>query len=65
MIAILALISFYYLMNRVDRLVRELDEKARQVIELVSSESIRPGGLDRRHGASHSGEPLRQETRVY
>jgi biopolymer transport protein ExbB len=65
MIAILAVISYYYLMNRVDRLVRELDEKARQVIELVSSESIRPGGLDRRHGSSHPGEPLRQETRVY
>jgi len=53
------------LLNRVDVLNRELDEHTRQVIELVSSEAIRPGGLDRRHGTLPSSDPLRQETRVY
>jgi biopolymer transport protein ExbB len=64
-IAIFAVSIYYYLLNRVDLLIRELDERTRQVIELVSSEAIRPGGLDRRHGTLPSSDPLRQETRVY
>jgi biopolymer transport protein ExbB len=64
-IAIFAVAAYYYLMNRVDLLVRELDERTRQVIELVSGEAIRPAGLERRHGAMAANEPLRQETRVY
>ena len=64
-IAIFAVTAYYYLLNRVDVLIRELDEHTRQVIELVSSEAIRPGGLDRRHGTLPSSDPLRQETRVY
>lgn len=64
-IAIFAVCAYYYLLNRVDVLIRELDEHTRQVIELVSSEAIRPGGLDRRHGPLPSADPLRQETRVY
>ena len=64
-IAIFAVSAYYYLLNRVDVLIRELDEHTRQVIELVSSEAVRPGGLDRRHGTVPSSDPLRQETRVY
>jgi biopolymer transport protein ExbB len=64
-IAIFAVTAYYYLMNRVDLLVRELDEKTRQVIELVSAEAVRPAGLDRRHALSPPADPLRQETRVY
>jgi biopolymer transport protein ExbB len=64
-IAIFAVAAYYFLMNRVDLLVRDLDDRTRQVIELISSEAIRPGGLDRRHGSLPSSEPLRQETRVY
>jgi biopolymer transport protein ExbB len=66
-IAIFAVAVYYYLMNRVDILVRDLDVSTRQVIDLVSSEAIRPGGLpiDRRLGATSPGEPLRQETRVF
>ena len=49
-IAIFAVAAYYFLLNRVDVLVRDLDDRARQVIELVSGEAIRPAGLDRRHG---------------
>jgi biopolymer transport protein ExbB len=64
-IAIFAVAAYYFLMNRVDLLVRDLDDRARQVIELISSEAIRPGGVDRRHGSLPASEPLRQETRVF
>jgi biopolymer transport protein ExbB len=64
-IAIFAVTAYYFLMNRVDVLVRELDERSRQVIELVSAEALRPAGLDRRHAPLVPGDPLRQETRVY
>jgi biopolymer transport protein ExbB len=64
-IAILAVSAYYYLMSRVDLLARELGERARQVIDLVSAESLRPAGLDRRHGPLTATEPLRQETRVH
>jgi biopolymer transport protein ExbB len=64
-IAIVAVVAYYGLMNRVDVLTRELDDRARQVIELVSAEALRPAGLDRRHAPLPSTEPLRQETRAY
>ena len=64
-IAIFAVAAYYFLLNRVDLLVRDLDENTRQVIELVSSEAVRPAGPDRRHGAISTSDPLRQETRVY
>jgi len=64
-IAIFAVAAYYFLMNRVDVLVRDLDERARQVIELVSAESLRPAGPDRRHGPLVPGDALRQETRVF
>ncbi|MFO0888442.1 MAG: MotA/TolQ/ExbB proton channel family protein [Isosphaeraceae bacterium] len=64
-VAIIAVAAYYYLMNRIDVLVRELDERTRRVIDLVSAESLRPAGPDRRHPSLPAAEPLRQETRVY
>lgn len=63
-IAIFAVCMYYYLLNRVDVLTRELDEQTRQVVELVSSEALRPAGMDRRHGSLPAADSLRQETRV-
>jgi len=64
-VALIAVAAYYYLMNRVDVLIRDLDEKAREVVDLVSAESQRPVGADRRHAQLPPGEPLRQETRLY
>ena len=47
-IAIVSVAAYYYLLNRVDVLVRDLDDNARQVIDLVSGEAIRPPPGDRR-----------------
>ncbi len=63
-IAIVSVAFYYVLLNRVDILVRELDQRARQVIELVSAEVQRLGPTDRRHVPLPSSEPLRQESRV-
>jgi biopolymer transport protein ExbB len=63
-IAIVSVAFYYYFLNRVDVLVRELDERTRQVIELVASESHRLPPLDRRHGSIGTGETHRQESRV-
>ncbi len=63
-IAIISVAFYYAFLNRIDVLVRELDQRARQVIELVAAEAQRPGSLDRRHLPLPSAEPLRQESRV-
>lgn len=63
-IAILSVAFYYTFLNRIDVLVRELDQRARQIIELVSAEAQRPGSLDRRHLPLPLAEPLRQESRV-
>ncbi len=63
-IAILSVAFYYAFLNRIDVLVRELDQRARQVIELVAAEAQRPGSIDRRHLPLPSAEPLRQESRV-
>ena len=55
-IAIVAVTFYYFFLNRVDVLVRELDDRTRQVIELVSSESHRLLGGDRRHVPLGAGE---------
>ena len=39
---IVSVAAYYFLLNRVDVLVRDLDDHARQVIDLVSAEAIRP-----------------------
>jgi biopolymer transport protein ExbB len=64
-IAIVAVAFYYTFLNRVDVLARELDERTRQVIELVSSESIRPASTERRHLPISPSEAHRQESRVF
>jgi biopolymer transport protein ExbB len=64
LIAIVAVACYYYFLNRVDLLVRELDDRTRQVIELVANESQRLGPPDRRHVPVASPDPNRHESRV-
>ena len=45
-IAVCSVVIYYYLLNRVDILVRDMDDHARNVIDQVSAEAMRP--LDRR-----------------
>jgi biopolymer transport protein ExbB len=63
-IAIIAVTFYYFFLNKVDILVRELDDRTRQVIELVASESHRPAPADRRHGPIGAGDTHRQESRA-
>jgi biopolymer transport protein ExbB len=63
-IAIVAVTFYYFLLNRVDVLVRELDERTRQVIELVAAETQRIPAVDRRHAPVGVSEPHRHESRV-
>lgn len=48
-IAILSVIAYFFLLNRVDVLVRDLDEQTRKVIELISAETAWVGA-ERRVG---------------
>jgi len=63
-IAVVSVTAYYYLLNRVDLLVRDLDENARKVIELVCSESLRPTP-ERRAAVAAAGDPMRHESRVH
>jgi biopolymer transport protein ExbB len=63
-IAIVSVAFYYVFLNRADVLVRELNQRARQVIELVSAEAQRLGPTDRRHLPLPSVETHRQESRV-
>lgn len=45
-IAVASVVSYYWLLNRVDILVRDMDDHARRVIDHVSAEALRPA--DRR-----------------
>jgi len=63
-IAIVAVACYYFFLNRVDLLLRELDDRTRQVIELVAAESQRLTPLDRRHVPIATSDPNRQESRV-
>jgi biopolymer transport protein ExbB len=62
-IAVVAVAFYYFFLTRIDILVRELDERTRQVIELVASESQRLPGADRRHVPIRP-ESQRHESRV-
>ena len=66
-IAIVSIAAYYYLLNRVDVLVRQLDENAREVIDLVSLETLRPISGERRQGAvpPPTDHVIRHETRVH
>jgi biopolymer transport protein ExbB len=48
LIAIISVTAYYYLLNRVDVLVRELDNQANKVIDLVAAETSPRPTLDRR-----------------
>jgi biopolymer transport protein ExbB len=63
-IAVISVAFYYIFLNRIDVLVRELDDRTRQVIELVSSEAQRLGPQDRRHIPGPAPEPHRQESRA-
>lgn len=65
-IAIVSVAAYYYLLNRIDILVRELDDQARQVIDLVAYEAVRPALPDRRPtpGLAGPADHARQETRT-
>lgn len=41
-IAVVSVAAYYHLLNRVDVLVRDMDDQARRVIDLVSAEALRP-----------------------
>ena len=63
-IAVISVAFYYVFLNRVDILVRELDDRTRQVIELVCSEAQRLSPSDRRHFPTPTSEPHRHESRV-
>ncbi len=63
-IAIVAVTFYYVLLNRVDLLIRELDERTRQVIELVAGDSVRISAADRRHLPLGAPDSHRMESRV-
>jgi biopolymer transport protein ExbB len=65
-IAAVSVTAYYYLLNRVDVLVRELDDNARKVIDLVSAEVIRPTSMaDRRPNYAGPIEHPRHESRAH
>jgi len=65
-IAVFSVVAYYYFLNRVDILIRELDTQARKVIELVSAEAVRPSApIDRRPNFLHPGDSSRHESRAH
>lgn len=64
-IAVVSVSAYYFLLNKVDILVRDLDENARKVIDLVSAEAIRPTPADRRPNFHTPGDPARHESRAH
>jgi biopolymer transport protein ExbB len=66
-IAVVSVAAYYYLLNRIDLLVRALDDRARQVIDLVAAEANRPMPGDRRVAGvpPPSDHMSRHETRVH
>ena len=64
-IAIVSISAYYYLLNRVDLLVRDLDDNARKAIDLVSAEATRPTPGDRRTSYANPGDHARHETRAH
>jgi len=63
-IAIVAVTFYYFLLNRVDFLIRELDERTRRVIELVAGDSQRLAAAERRHAPIGAPDLHRHESRV-
>jgi biopolymer transport protein ExbB len=59
-IAIVSVAAYYYLLNRVDLLVKELDNQANKVIDLVAGETGRPT-IDRRPMSDLTARQTRSE----
>jgi biopolymer transport protein ExbB len=59
-IAIVSVVAYYYLLNRVDLLVKELDNQANKVIDLVAGETGRPS-IDRRPMSDLTARQTRSE----
>jgi biopolymer transport protein ExbB len=57
-IAVISVVAYYYLLNRVDVLVRDLDDHARRVIDLTCAEALRPA-TDRRPAVAPAHESSR------
>lgn len=56
LVAVVSVVAYYYLLNRVDLVVRDLDAEVRRVIDLVAAEAPRPSApLDSRRGANDFG----------
>ncbi|MFO0910359.1 MAG: MotA/TolQ/ExbB proton channel family protein [Isosphaeraceae bacterium] len=64
-IAVVSVVAYYFLLNKVDLLVRELDDNARKAIELVSAEAIRPPSPERRPNFLNPGDHPRHESRTH
>ncbi|WP_337177262.1 MotA/TolQ/ExbB proton channel family protein [Paludisphaera sp.] len=47
-IAVVAVASYYFLLNKVDVLTRIVDEHAREVVDMVAGDYIRPPAVERR-----------------
>ncbi len=47
-VAVVSVVFYYFFLNKVDILVRELDDRTRKVIDLVSAESQRMAAAERR-----------------
>jgi biopolymer transport protein ExbB len=64
-IAVVSVAAYYFFLNRVDLLTKELDDRTRQVIDLVAIESQRLAQGDRRHAPiGGTAESHRHESRV-
>jgi biopolymer transport protein ExbB len=60
-IAVVSVTAYYFLLHRIDALVRDLDEQARRVIDLVSAEGN--WQLAERRSGAIPGDHLRHESR--
>ena len=63
-VAVVSVSAYYLLLNKVDVLVRELDDKARRAIDLVSAEAVRPTQTERRPNFLSPGDHPRHESRA-
>lgn len=62
-IAVISVAFYYYFLQRIDVLARELDDQARQVIDLISAESGRSGTMPSRGPIHNAPELSRLENR--
>jgi len=64
-IAIVAVATYYFLLNRVDVLTRELDDHVREVVDMIAGDYVRPAVVERRIPLGPPADaPRTSETRV-